>query len=107
MTINVTADERQFLAGLRRAGDAIRRLAPGAETQRLRDQVENLTAKLEAEQGRSFRYLDRIAFLEESLGSERRHAAALSVRLESAEDRLAKVRAAVDEIPLDAEEAAQ
>lgn len=107
MTINIHADETKFLAGLRWAGDAMRRLAPGGETKRLRAQVENLTLKIEVEQGRNFRLHECIECLEDSLRFERLRSEHLSEQLMSVKDRLAKVRAAVavDGIPLDATEA--
>jgi len=56
------------------------------EQKRLRAKVENLAEKLEAEQRRSFRYVQRIADLE--------------VRLLAAEVTLAKVRTALADVPL-------
>jgi hypothetical protein len=96
VTINIHADENKFLAGLRRAGDAMRRLAPGVETQRLRAQVENLAARLEFEQGRNFKHHERIECLEDALRFARLRSEDLSVQLMSAKDRLAKARAALD-----------
>jgi hypothetical protein len=55
-------------------------------TQKLRNQVASLSEKLEAEQRRSFRYVQRIADLE--------------VRLLAAEVTLAKVRTALADVPL-------
>jgi hypothetical protein len=96
VTINIHADETKFLAGIRRAYDAMKLLPPGGETKRLRAQVENLAARLEFEQGRNFRLHERIECLEDALRFERLRSDDLSEQLMSAKDRLAKARAALD-----------
>jgi hypothetical protein len=56
------------------------------EKKRLRAMVANLSEKLEAEQRRSFRYVQLIADLE--------------IQLAAAETTIAKVRSAMSEVPL-------
>jgi len=55
-------------------------------TQKLRNQVASLSEKLQAEQRRSYRYVQRVAELE--------------IRLLAAEVTLAKVRTALADVPL-------
>jgi predicted nuclease with TOPRIM domain len=70
------------------------------EKKQLRARVENLVAKLEAEQGRSFRYCQRISELEELLHRGAGMMADLRVQLTSAKETIARVRSAVADVPL-------
>jgi chromosome segregation ATPase len=70
------------------------------EKQLLRKRVENLTERLEAEQGRSFRYCQRISELEELLHRGAGMMADLQVQLASAKQTIARVRSAVADVPL-------
>jgi hypothetical protein len=70
------------------------------EKRRLRAQVVNLREKLESEQGRSFRYCQRISELEELLHRSAGMMADYRVQLLSAMERIGKVRAAVADVPL-------
>jgi GTP1/Obg family GTP-binding protein len=70
------------------------------ETTRLRAKVANLIEKLDAEQGRSFRYCQRISELEELLHRSAGMMADYRVQLLSAMERIGKVRAAVADVPL-------
>lgn len=70
------------------------------EKKRLRARIVNLIEKLEAEQGRSFRYCQRISELEELLHRSAGMMADYRVQLLSAMERIGKVRAAVADVPL-------